>query len=141
MTEFLLDPDDGRPTLTAALRTALTKRVAKEARALAARADVTVVFEEPRRASDLALLWFSGERSAVLDLVGDWDPNGPYAIQIAHAGPRGVRYELALYVVADSERFERFGGASGAAGAPGGRDGDGRGRRGSRQARGERSAA
>ena len=138
MTEFLLDPDDGRPTLTAALRNALTKRVAREARELAARAGVTVVFEESRRASDLALLWFSGERSAVLDLVGDWDPAGPYALQIAHAGPRGVRYELALYVVTDPERLETFGGSFGRSG---GSDGGGRSERRSRASRGVRSAA
>ena len=138
MTEFLLDPDDGRPTLTAALRNALTKRVAHEARVLAKRADVTVVCEEARRASDLALLWFSGERSAVLSLVGDWDPDGPYAIQIAHAGPRGVRYELALYVVTDPERLEAFGGSSGPSG---GREAGGRAKPRSSSRRGVRSAA
>ncbi|MEX2502185.1 MAG: hypothetical protein WD336_07400 [Trueperaceae bacterium] len=107
MTEHLLDPDEAeRPALHPTARASLARQVADEARALAARGDVSVVCEEARRTSDLALLVFHGERSAVLQLVGDWEPRGPFAIQIAHAGPRGVRYELALYAVVDPDRVK-----------------------------------
>ncbi len=101
MDEYVFDlGDDVRPAPVPARRAELRERALREARTRAERYAIELVVEEPRRSSDLALLWFQGERTAVLRTVGGWEPSGGLELQIAHAGPQGPRYELALYVVA-----------------------------------------
>lgn len=100
MDEFVLDPGyDARPAPLPGRIAELRETIVRDARARAQRAGVELVVEASRRSSDVALLWFSGERRPVLAIVGDWEPDEPVELQIAHAGPRGARYELALYVV------------------------------------------
>lgn len=100
MEEFIIDLDDDvRPAPKPVRRAELRERILGEARRRAERHAISVVCEEPRRDSDVAMLWFEGERTAVLRTVGGWEPDGGMQLQIAHAGPRGARYELALYVV------------------------------------------
>lgn len=100
MQEFIFDLDDDvRPAPKPVRRAELRERILDEARRRAERHAISVVCEEPRRDSDVAMLWFEGERTAVLRTVGGWEPDGGMQLQIAHAGPRGARYELALYVV------------------------------------------
>jgi hypothetical protein len=101
MDEFVVDPAQvARPAPRPARRRELRQALTREARRRAARAGVDVVVQEARRASDLALLWFQGERTAVLRTVGGWQPGGGVVLQIAHAGGYGPRYELAVYAVA-----------------------------------------
>lgn len=105
MDEFVLDPGhDARPAPRRGRIEELRETIVRDARSRAARAGVELVVEDSRRSSDVALLWFSGERRPVLAIVGDWEPDEPVELQIAHAGPRGARYELALYVVARTDR-------------------------------------
>ncbi|MDZ7799889.1 MAG: hypothetical protein U5K81_03720 [Trueperaceae bacterium] len=112
MDDSLLDPGD---TVTAqgprdaaphrrtaprrARRAELRREVEGDARRVAHPRGVEVASGEPRRASDVAVLWFRGERASVLRTVGGWRPTAPVEVRIAHAGMLGVRYELALYVV------------------------------------------
>lgn len=117
MDDHLMDPGDqvepgelepsGRPSGRMAERTPprrarraeLRARVEQEARRVAERRGVEVAMEEPRRASDIAVMWFRGDRASVLRAVGAWRPDAPVEVRIAHAGSLGVRYELALYVL------------------------------------------
>jgi hypothetical protein len=101
MDEFVVDPASrARPAPRPARRRELRAALVREARRRAERAGVDVLVQEARRASDLALLWFRGERTDVLRAVGGWQPGGGVVLQIAHAGTYGPRYELALYAVA-----------------------------------------
>lgn len=101
MTEYLLDPNpDERPSLGPGRVAELREHVLREARKLSEWAGVELVFERPRRASDIALLWFEGDRTAVLRAVGGWEPSPDVELQLAHARPTGSRFELSLYVAA-----------------------------------------
>lgn len=103
MDEFVVDPaQDARPAPRPSRRRELHATLAREARRRGERAGVDVVVQEARRASDLALVWFRGERSEVLRTVGGWQPGGGIELQIAHAALNGARYELAVYAVAAS---------------------------------------
>lgn len=103
MDEYVFDlGDDLRPAPRPARRAEMREQVLREARSRAERYAIELVVEEPRRSSDVALLWFQGERTAVLRTVGGWEPSSGLELQIAHAGPQGAKYELALYVVSRS---------------------------------------
>ncbi len=99
MTEYILDPTStDRPELHPDQVEALQQRVLREARARSEREGVNLVFEAPRRRSDVAILWFEGERRAVLRAVGGWDPHPGLELHLAHARPHAARFELSLYV-------------------------------------------
>lgn len=101
MTEFVLDPNpDERTALRPRQVAALREQVLREARERSENEGVEVVFGRPRRASDVAILWFEGERRAVLRAVGGWDPHPAVQLQLAHARPYASRFELSLYVAA-----------------------------------------
>ena len=107
MTEYILDPTrtdrrELRPEQAASLRT----HVLREARERSEREGVEIVVEAPRRRSDVAIVWFEGERRAVLRAVGRWDPHPDLEFHLAHARPRSARFELSLYVAvrADERR-------------------------------------
>jgi hypothetical protein len=100
MDEYVFDPaQDARPAPRPARRRELHTTLAREARRRAQRSGVDVIVQEARRASDLALVWFRGERTEVLRTVGGWQPGGGIELQIAHAAMNGSRYELAVYAV------------------------------------------
>jgi hypothetical protein len=99
MTEYILDPTrtdrrELRPEQAASLRTL----VLREARHRSEQEGVELIVEQPRRRSDVAILWFEGERRAVLRAVGGWDPHPDLELHLAHARPRAARFELSLYV-------------------------------------------
>ena len=99
MTEYILDPTPtDRPELRPDQVAALQRRVLREARERSEREGVDLVFEAPRRRSDVAILWFEGERRAVLRTVGGWDPHPGLELHLAHARPHASRFELSLYV-------------------------------------------
>lgn len=104
MDEYVIDPTAfERPLLDSRRRAALRTRVEQEALDRAKIFGVKVIAHEPRRVADVALLWFQGDRPSVLALVGGWTPTDAVRLHIAHAGPQGTRYELALYAVFDGE--------------------------------------
>jgi hypothetical protein len=105
MTEFVLDPTRHvRPVPRQGRVAELRAYVLREARERSEREGVELIVERARRSSDVALLWFEGDRRAVLRTVGGWDPDPAVELQIAHAGARSSHYELSLYVaVRDGE--------------------------------------
>jgi hypothetical protein len=105
MTEYILDPTrSDRPELHPDQVASLRERVVREARERSAREGVELVFEAPRRRSDVAILWFEGERRAVLRAVGGWDPHPDLELHLAHARPHASRFELSLYVAVRTVR-------------------------------------
>lgn len=101
MTEYVLDPTPNeRPSLSPGKIAELRELVLREARERSEREGVQLVFERPRRASDIAILWFEGDRRSVLRAVGGWEPSADVELQLAHARPHGAHFELSLYVAA-----------------------------------------
>mgnify|MGYP000436379204 CR=1 FL=1 len=99
MTEYVLDPTrTDRPELRPDEVATLREQVLREARERSEREGVELIFERPRRRSDIAILWFEGERRAVLRAVGGWTPDAPVELQLAHARPHASQFELSLYV-------------------------------------------
>lgn len=103
MEDFLLDPlDSPRPAPRASRRAELFERVLDAAAERAREHGIDVVAEPGRRASDLAMLWFQGDRSRVLHGVGGWDPGTGVLLQIAHGGHCAGRYELVVFAVVEA---------------------------------------
>lgn len=100
MEGYVLDPKEPA-TPRPARRTELRDRVVAEAGEVARAHELRLVVEPARRASDLAMLWFQGDRTDVLRAVGEWDPGSDVALQIAHAGPCAGRYELVLFAAVE----------------------------------------
>ena len=110
VTDYVLDPSEqDRPPLAPERAAELREQVLSEARQRSEREGVDLVFEPPRRASDVAILWFEGERRAVLRAVGGWTPHPDVEIHLAHARPRQARFELSLYVAARDGRASSAG--------------------------------
>lgn len=100
MVDFVLDPEQGmRAQPHAARRAELRDDVLRQASDRARRHAVELVARPVRRASDLAMLWFQGDRVRVLRAVGGWYPGTGIELHIAHASRASGRYELAVYAV------------------------------------------
>lgn len=108
MEGFVLDPQEPavvspRSPDRAELRDRVVHEASERARAHALR----LVVEPSRRASDLVMLWFQGDRTDVLRAVGGWEPDEGVTLQIAHAGPCAGRYELVLFAAVERTSARR----------------------------------
>ena len=108
MTDHVLDPQDKHRARPHAARQAeLRDGVLRQASDRARRHEVDLVARPTRRASDLAMLWFQGDRVRVLRAVGGWNPGPGIELHIAHASRCAGRYELALYAALRTDTSSR----------------------------------